>query len=153
MNISHYAKAIGQIIAAAMIILVSALSDGLISPVEFVNIAIAIVTAAGVYWVPNLEAGLAKYAKAITSMAGAALAALVLILGTGIGLGDVTLADWLTVALAALATLGIGIVPNASSVVDQFLPNVTINEYGGASPAALATTVAHGLRQTTRHSL
>ncbi|WP_022886349.1 hypothetical protein [Glaciibacter superstes] len=116
MSIGIYAKAIGQIIAAAVIILVAALSDGVISPVEFVNIIIALFTAAGVYLVPNLDTGIRAYAKAIVSVIGAALAALVLILSPGIGFGQVALADWLTVALAALAALGIGIVPNAAYV-------------------------------------
>jgi len=121
MNIRHYAKAIGQILAAALVILVAALSDGTISPVEFVNIMIAIVTAAGVYLVPNLDSGIAKYAKAIVSLVGAALAALVLILSPGIGFDQVTLADWLTVLLAALAAIGIGIVPNAPKLASRAL--------------------------------
>lgn len=116
MNITHYAKSIGQVLAAGLIILVAALSDGKLAPVELVNIVIAVVTAAGVYVVPNLASGVGGYAKAIVSVVGAALAALSLVLSPGLGFGQVSLADWLTVVLAGLAAIGIGIVPNAPKI-------------------------------------
>ena len=66
MNISHYAKAIGQIIAAALIILVASLSDGRVSPVELVNIVLAVAAAVLVFWVPNLASGAWKRRSSTT---------------------------------------------------------------------------------------
>jgi hypothetical protein len=114
MNAGQYAKTITTIIAAGLGILVAALSDDVVSAVEFVNIVIAIVTAVGVYLVPNLPEGPARYLKTIVAFAGAALATLALILGESLGFGDVTSADWLTVLLAGLTVIGVYVIPNVS---------------------------------------
>jgi hypothetical protein len=112
MNIGIYAKSIVMIISAGIGILVAALSDNLVSATEYTNIGIAIVTAVGVYLVPNLSAGAAKFAKSIVAFGGAALTALVVVLGNTVGFLDVSSSDWLAVLLAGLAAIGLYIVPN-----------------------------------------
>ena len=112
-----YAKAILAIITAALAALAAALTDGALSSAEAVTIGIAIVTAVGVYLVPNLDAGPARYAKAFVAAAGAGLAALATLLAEGLGLSQVTLSDWITVLLAILGAVGVGIVPNVSPAI------------------------------------
>lgn len=116
MNIGFYAKSIVMVIAAGIGILTAALSDGVVSATEFVNIAIAIVTAVGVYIIPNLEEGAGKIAKFLVAAFGAGLQALVVILGDSLGWTDVSSSDWLNVLLAALAAVGLYIVPNVAAV-------------------------------------
>ena len=110
--LAQYAKAIVAIIAAALAVLGAAVTDGIITPIEAVNIAIALFTAVGVYLVPNLDTGPRAYAKGIVAFVGAGLGALVIVLGNAGGWGDVTLSAWITVALAALGGVGVVVVPN-----------------------------------------
>lgn len=110
--LTPYAKAILAIVAAAFAVLTVALTDNVVTPTEATNVGIAVVTATGVYLVPNLQAGPARYLKLAVALLGAALAALVAVLTDG-----VTASEWLTVILAALAAIGIGIVPN-TPVID-----------------------------------
>lgn len=116
MNISVYAKSIVMIIAAGIAILGSALTDNLVTPIEYVNIAIAMVTAIGVYLIPNLPAGPAKFGKTIVALAGASLMTLAVVLGTALSWGAVTSSDWIAVVLAGLAAIGIYIIPNGAPV-------------------------------------
>jgi hypothetical protein len=105
---SRYAKAIVAIVAAVVGVLVAALSDDVVTTYELVGIAIALVTAIGVYGVPNLPTGAGRYGKLFVAIVGTALQALApLILE-----GQVTTAGWLMVLLAALGAVGVGIVPN-----------------------------------------
>ncbi|WP_066041881.1 hypothetical protein [Herbiconiux solani] len=106
--LTTYAKSILTIIASAVTILIAALSDNVVTVPELVNVAIAIVTAVGVYLVPNLDDGLARYFKFIVAILGAALTALASVLTDG-----VTGAEWLQIFLAALAAIGVAVVPNA----------------------------------------
>ena len=105
--VTTYTKAIVAIAAAALVVLGAALTDNEVTTVELVNIAIAIVTAIGVYLVPNLDDGPRRYAKAIVAFLGAALAALLTVLTDG-----VTASEWITVVLAALGAIGVTILPN-----------------------------------------
>jgi len=114
MNISVYAKAIVMIISAGIAILGSALTDNLVTPIEYVNIAIAMVTAIGVYLIPNLPAGLAKFGKTFVVLAGASLMALAVVLGAALSWGAVTSSDWISVALAGLAAIGVHVIPNGA---------------------------------------
>lgn len=116
MNIGYYAKSIVMVIAAGIGILTAALSDGVVSATEFVNIAIAIVTAVGVYIIPNLEAGVGSIAKFLVAAVGAGLQALIVVLGDNLGWVDVSTSDWLNVLLASLAAVGLYIVPNVAAV-------------------------------------
>lgn len=112
--LAQYAKAIASIIAAALAVLVTAVTDGVLTPLETATLAVAVVTAIGVYLIPNLDAGAQRYAKGITAFTGAGLAALVVILSGALGWADVSLSDWLTVILAALGGVGVVVVPNAT---------------------------------------
>jgi len=111
--LAQYAKAIASIIAAALAVLVTAVTDGVLTPLETGTLAIAVVTAIGVYLIPNLDAGVQQYAKGVVAFVGAGLAALVVILSGVLGWADVSLSDWLTVILAALGGVGVVVVPNA----------------------------------------
>ncbi len=107
MLVTNYSKSILAIVAAGIAVVVAALSDGTVTPSEMVNVAIAMVTAVGVYLVPNLPSGPAKYFKTGVAILGAALAALVSFITDG-----VSLSEWLQIALAALAAIGVYVVPN-----------------------------------------
>lgn len=111
--LSEYVKAIVAIVAAALAVLGSAMTDDQLTSVEVVNVALAFVTATGVYLVPNLPTGPGRYAKAIVAVVGGGGQVLVLILSDGLGFTQVTIADWITVLLAAIAALGVGVLPNA----------------------------------------
>ncbi|MBN9376310.1 MAG: hypothetical protein J0I40_13160 [Cellulomonas sp.] len=110
--LTQYAKAIAAIIAAALAVIGAAITDGTITPVEAVTIAIAILTAVVVYLVPNFDAGAQAYAKGVAAFLGAGLAALATVLASTTGWATVTLSDWITVALAALGGIGVVVVPN-----------------------------------------
>ncbi|WP_382307261.1 hypothetical protein [Herbiconiux sp. UC225_62] len=105
--LTTYSKSILLIIASAVTILVAALSDNVVTIAELVNVGIAIITAVGVYLVPNLDQGVARYFKFIVAILGAALTALASVLSNG-----VTTAEWLQILLAGLAAVGVVIVPN-----------------------------------------
>ena len=113
MTINRYAKAILAIIAAVLVVLVSALSDGHVSAIEATNSGIAGVTAVGVYLVPNLASGAGAYLKLVVAILGAVLAALLTILTNALGTG-ITPADLLTLVLAGIGAVGVGIIPNAA---------------------------------------
>lgn len=110
--LAQYAKAIAAIIAAALAVLVTAVTDNLITPLEAVTVAVQIGAAIGVYLVPNLPAGWRRYAKGVVAFAGAGLAALLVVLTGANAWADVTLSDWITVVLAALGGIGVVVVPN-----------------------------------------
>jgi len=65
-----------------------------------------------VYLVPNLDTGPRAYAKGVVAFIGAGLGALVIVLSNAGGWADVTLSDWITIALAALGGIGVVVVPN-----------------------------------------
>lgn len=109
--LTTYSKAVLMIIASAVTILVAALSDNVVTVSELVNVAIAIVTAIGVYLVPNLADGAARYLKFGVAIVGAALVALSSALTDG-----VTISEWLQILLAALAAIGVVIVPNTPMI-------------------------------------
>ncbi len=143
MNVGHYTKAVVAIIAAAFGILVSALSDNVLSPLEYVNIGIAIVTAFGVYAIPNFPESAAKYLKTGVALAGAALQALVPIVANALGFQEISVSDWLGVALAALAAVGIYALPNTPQFSTVNTNNVEV------AADAQGTTTAEVLSPST----
>lgn len=134
MRVGQYTKAIVMILAAGVGILTAALSDNVVTPVEFVNVAIAILTAVGVYLVPNLPAGPGKVGKFIVALGGAAFTALAVIVANVTGFGDVTTSDWLAVLLAGLAAVGLYIIPNSDAI-----PVVEVSNIGTVEPAVVGT--------------
>lgn len=108
-GVDAYMKSIAYIALAAMTFLVSAFSDGKITGDELINLAIVVLGAIGVYFVPNLPKGWwAERLKGILAFVIAGLIALVSFWTDG-----VTLAEWMQVGVAALAAIGVSIVPNA----------------------------------------
>lgn len=120
MRVSTYTKAIVAVIAAGIAVLIPTLGDNTVDATELVNVVIAIVTAVGVYIVPNTTN---PVLKTIVAFVGAALAALVNILGGVLGWADVSLADWLTVLLGGLSAIGVYVLPNVAGVTE-------VNDYG-----------------------
>ncbi|WP_460701735.1 hypothetical protein, partial [Myceligenerans halotolerans] len=104
----RYAKAIVAILTAALGVLVTALTDDVVTLVEVFGIAIALVSAVSVYLVPNLSDGVGRYAKAIVAVVGTALQAAVPLATEG----TITTSGWLLILLAALGAVSVGIVPN-----------------------------------------
>lgn len=119
MKIGSYAKSIVMVIAAGIGILTAALSDGVVSPVEYVTIAISILTAIGAYLIPNMSSGVGAYAKTLVAFGGAAAAALANIVAHAASFSEVSQSDWLNVLLAGLAAVGLFIVPNVPKPLAQ----------------------------------
>jgi hypothetical protein len=111
MNIGHYAKSLLYIALAAVTFLVTALADSVIETQELINLGIILAGAIGVYLVPNLPDSVAKYGKGAVAVATAALIAILSFLGDGI-----STSEWLQVGIAALAAIGVVIVPNESKI-------------------------------------
>ena len=106
---SKYAKAIVAILIAVLTVLVTAMADDVLDPVDLVNVIIAFLTAVGVYVLPNIENQTAgAWVKFFVAFVGTALQALLPFLITG----DVTTQQWLVVLLSAIGALAVGIVPN-----------------------------------------
>ena len=107
MNISHYAKAIVYILLAVAGVLVTALADDTITTSELVNVGIIGVGAVGVYWAPNVAEKHLTYLKGGVAFVVAGLVALQSFLT-----GGITPAEWLQVAIAAFAGIGVTVIPN-----------------------------------------
>lgn len=115
MNISHYAKSLLYIALAVVGVLVTALADDILTFDELVNVAIIGVGAITVYLVPNLPEGVGRYLKVIVTFIVAALVALQSFLTDGI-----TTTEWLQIAVAAFAGIGVYIIPNEPA--REFVP-------------------------------
>lgn len=108
---SMYAKAIVAIFMAALAVVLTALSDDVITLAEWVGVALAIVSAVGVYLLPNLPHGVQQYSKMLIAILFAALQALApLVLE-----GTITRTGYILIALAVLNAVGVGIVPNTGA--------------------------------------
>lgn len=100
-----YGKSLTAVVTAAIVVAYQALhGDGHISPVEWVSIAIALVTAAGVYLIP-----MAPYAK-WTKTAVAVLLAVLQVLTTAI-LGGVGTDEILLMLITAAGAAGVYVAP------------------------------------------
>lgn len=109
-TIGRYAKAIVYIALAAVTVLVTALQDDVVDVAELVNIGIVVVGAIGVYWAPNVPGSWRAYLKGAVAFLTAGLVALLSFLT-----GGVTVAEWLQIGVAALAGIGVVIIPNTST--------------------------------------
>lgn len=107
---STYAKAVVGILTATLLVVATAVTDNRVEDFEIVGIALALVTAVGVYLIPNLASGVGHWAKMIVALLGTGLQALLPFVTDG----EVTLAAWLMVVVAALGAVGVGIVPNVA---------------------------------------
>ena len=106
---SRYTKSILAVLAAVLTALTAAVTDNRIDAAEAINVAIAGVTAVGVFVVPNLPGVTGRYAKTGVAVTGAALAGLASALSDGV----LTQAEVYQVALAGLAAVGVFAAPNA----------------------------------------
>jgi peptidoglycan/LPS O-acetylase OafA/YrhL len=133
--ISLYAKAILYVALAAVTVLVTALTDNHVSVEELLNLAIVLLGAIVTYLVPNLDEGVRRYAKGIVACLTAALVALASFLT-----GGVTLSEWMQVVVAALAAVGVVIVPNASPSPARTV-NQTIVLPDSSDPVAITAAI------------
>lgn len=101
-----YSKSIGYLVAAALTALIA--SDGQVTPTNVVNVALAVLGAAGVYLLPNLPDGARAYTK---SLVAAAIAGLT-VLGSALITPGITTVEWLQIGVAILAALHVYIAPN-----------------------------------------
>lgn len=96
-----HTKVLVAIVAAGLSAVAVALTgDGAFSTVEYINVAIAIVGAVGVYYVPNAPNG--PVAKSVVAALMAALT-----LAANLIAGGLTISEWVQIGIAALAALGV----------------------------------------------
>lgn len=106
-----YAKTFAMVLATIVSALVVALGgDAVIDPVEWVNIAIAGVTALAVFTGPNVPG--ATITKFVLAFLGAVLTLLANLIFDG-----VTLSEWLQLLIAGLGAVGVYAVPNRQGPV------------------------------------
>ncbi|WP_100813003.1 hypothetical protein [Microbacterium lacus] len=110
MNISQYGKSIAYILASLFGILAAAVSDGIVTLEEALNIGIIVIGAIGVYWAPNVPGGALAYFKGVVAFLVAGLVAAV-----AFATGGISPAEWLQVFVAALAGIGVVIIPNETA--------------------------------------
>jgi hypothetical protein len=140
LNVGYVAKTITYIVLAGILSLIAALADEVITPVELIGIAIAFLGAIPVYWTTA-----AGWLKTVVAFALAGLQALVLIVATVADFGDISLQSWLVVLVAALAGIGVAIVPNSAK---GGLTSVTVGEVTIAGDATSVEKAFYGKRTT-----
>lgn len=101
-----YLKSIVSVLIAGAVAFQTLATDG-VSVADWASIAVAVLTAAGVYLIPNVPAALswAKTAVAVL-LAGAQAAVQVAAAGTITGSG------WLTILIAAAGVIAVYVAPN-----------------------------------------
>lgn len=95
-------KAWGQLAVAILAAVYAALTDGGIDTQEWIVVVGTAVGSFVVWVVPNLDAGVGKYAKLLASFATAGLSVLYVVIP-----GGLTQAEVIEVVLAGLAALGL----------------------------------------------
>jgi len=103
-----YLKFVVQVFFAAVAAVVAALVDDKVDAAEWINVFIVALGAVGVLGAGNLPDGVWRYTKTIVSGATAAATLLVSFVSDG---GTITPSEWLQVALAAAAALGVLVAP------------------------------------------
>lgn len=131
MNVAHYTKYLAQLGAVVLAAIAAALVDGVLTPDEAVNLAILTLGAFVTYVVPNLDAGVGRYAKLIVASITAGLTLLASSLTDG-----VTLAEWLMVGAAVLGAFTTYALPNAPELVavGQHTDGTVTSVYVGQDP-------------------
>lgn len=95
-------KAWAMVAVAVLASIYAALTDGGVDRVEWVVAVNTLLGAAVVYVVPNLSAGVGRYAKAIAAAGSAGLTVLAVVI-----VGGLTQAELIEVVLAAAAAVGL----------------------------------------------
>jgi hypothetical protein len=103
-----YAKFVAQVFFAAVAALVAALVDDRVDAGEWINVVIITLGAVAVLGAGNLPAGVWAYTKTIVSAATAAATLMVAFVSDG---WYITTTEWLQIALAAAAALGVSFAP------------------------------------------
>jgi hypothetical protein len=104
-----YLKFLAALAATALMVLASSLTDSHISTAEWVQVAVSVTAAAGVWITANVPTlAWAKTAVAAV-LAGLNLVATFVVSG---GFSAITTAEWINVALAVLGALGVYAIPN-----------------------------------------
>jgi hypothetical protein len=107
-GMKQYGKFIAQVVFAVLTAIVAALADDRVDVAEGINAAIVGFGAIAVLGAGNLPSGVWAYTKTIVSAATAALTLLVSFLSDG---GHISTAEWVQVALAAAAAVGVYFAP------------------------------------------
>jgi hypothetical protein len=105
-------------LTAVASLLVGFLSDNSMSLHEWILFGGSFAIAIQMYVVPNLDASVAKYAKGVTAFVTAALAVLIVVLP-----GGVTTSEWIQVGIAALAAIGVPLLPAPQFPAVPSVPN------------------------------
>lgn len=106
-----YAKALVAVLMTIASAIVAGLSgDGVISPTEWINVAIAATTAAAVFTAPNVPGAPVTKAALASIMA-------VLTLAVNLIAGGVTVSEWLQLVVAGAGAMSVYLVPNKPVVV------------------------------------
>lgn len=101
-----YAKALVAVLMTIVSAIVAGLTgDGIISPTEWINIAIAATTALAVFTAPNVPGAPVTKAALATIMA-------ILTLAVNFIAGGVTLSEWLQFVVAGAGAMSVYLVPN-----------------------------------------
>lgn len=112
--LTKYGKALAAVLAAALIALSSAVTDGHVDAGEGVSIGIAIVTAMSVWLVPNLPQSPVIKTTVAVILAGLNAASMLIVDGW-------STADTINMVIAALGVLGVLSAP-AQSAGDDLVP-------------------------------
>jgi hypothetical protein len=132
---SKYSAALLHILFVVLSALTAALDHGL-NPATIVQLVILTIGAVVVYFVPLLDSKLSGILKVGASALTAALSVLAPLLLQG----HITSAQWITIVLAALGALGVGVGVSARLDDPASPPNVTYNTH--VVPAVVATAPA-----------
>lgn len=108
-----YAKLAAQVVVTIALAIVAAMSgDDAVSSVEWVNVAIAGVTAAGVFYAPNIPGA------PITKFVLSALGAVLVVLASAI-LGGIDTTEVLQMLIAGAGAVGVYAIPNRGQTVSH----------------------------------
>jgi|SRR5437764_1032166 len=102
----NYSKALGMVAATVLSAVLAAMVGGHITTTGWINVALAGVGAVSVAIVPNLNAGVGRYAKASVAVATAVLTLLVSLID-----GGLTTAEILQLVIAGLGAVGVVALP------------------------------------------
>lgn len=93
-------------VAAVASLLIAFLSDNTITLHEWILLGGSFAVAVNMYVIPNLDASISKYAKAIDTVVITLFATLIVVLP-----GGVSTSEWIQIGVAVAAALGIPILP------------------------------------------
>jgi hypothetical protein len=110
-----YTKAIASLVVTGLTAYITAASDDVVTTVDWISIAIAVLAAAGIIWaIPNTPSWLATYGKSLAAALIAGLSSIII----GIQQGDNGLSqtEIITAIVGFIAALGVvAVAPNAAS--------------------------------------